>query len=218
MIIMNKDIFKAYDIRGVYPSDLNAEDIKKIAKAYVSWLKKETGKSALRLAIGHDVRLSGPELTHAAIKGFLEMGVDVIDIGLISTDMLYFAVANYGFDGGISITASHNSGEYNGMKMVRENARPISIESGLAEIRDLAKSAVFNDSNQSGTVETMNILDDYVAKMISFVDQDKVRPLSAVVNPNFGASGVAIERIADNFGVKLTKINFVSFLFLMKVL
>ncbi len=136
------------------------------------------------------------------------MGVDVIDIGLISTDMLYFAVANYGFDGGITVTASHNSGEYNGMKLVRENARPISIDTGIAEIREIAFSAVFDDSNQPGTVETLSILDDYIDKMISFVDKEKVRPLSVVVNPNFGASGAAIQRIADYFGVTMTKVNF----------
>ncbi len=199
---MNPDIFKAYDIRGVYPIDLNALDAKKIAMAYATWLKPK------KVALGRDVRLSGPELWTAAAEGFTEMGVDVVDIGVVSTDMLYFSVANYDLDGGITISASHNAGEYNGMKLVREGSRPISIESGIAEIRDLAIKGTFNVSEKKGTIEKLAILDDYVAKMVSFVDQARIKPLSVVVNPNFGAAGQAIEKVASHFGIKLTKLNF----------
>lgn len=205
---MNKEIFRAYDIRGIYPTEINAEDVKAIAKAYVVWLKQETGKTVFRIVVGRDVRLSGPELIHSAIEGFLEMGVDVVDIGVISTDMLYFAVANYGFDGGIMITASHNSGEYNGMKLVREEARPISIDTGIAEIRDIAMSAVFDDSSQAGTVEKLSVLDDYVRKMTSFAPREDIKPLEVLVNPNFGASGPAISKISEYYGLNLVKLNF----------
>ncbi len=199
---MNKEIFKAYDIRGIYPTEINAEDVKKIAMAYASWLKPK------KIALGHDVRLSGEELWSAAADGLTAMGVDVVDLGVISTDMLYFAVANYGLDGGITISASHNSGEYNGMKLVREGARPISIDTGIADIRDLAMSGDFASAEIFGSVEELDFLDDYIEKMVSFIDKDKIKQLSVVVNPNFGASGVAIQRIADHFGITLTKLNF----------
>jgi len=199
---MNKEIFKAYDIRGVYPTDINADDVYRIAKAYASWLKPK------KVALGRDVRLSGEELWNAAAKGLMEMGVDVVDIGVVSTDMLYFSVANYGFDGGITISASHNAGEYNGMKLVREESRPISIDTGIAEIRDLALNDEFVNSAEIGKVEKLDILDDYIAKMLSFVDISTIKPCEVVVNPNFGASGRAIDKIADALGTELVRINF----------
>jgi phosphomannomutase len=199
---MNKDIFKAYDIRGIYPTEINASDVKNIAKAYATWLQPK------KVALGRDVRLSGGELWSAAAEGLTEMGVDVADLGVISTDMLYFAVANYGLDGGITISASHNAGEYNGMKLVREGSRPISIDTGIAKIRDLAITGSFENSGTQGTVERLNVLDDYVKKMVTFVNKNEIKPFSVVVNPNFGASGVAIQKIADYFGITITKINF----------
>jgi len=199
---MKKEIFKAYDIRGIYPTEINAEDVKNIVKAYATWLKPK------KVALGRDVRLSGEELWNAAASGLTDMGVDVVDLGVISTDMLYFAVANYGFGGGITISASHNAGEYNGMKLVREQSRPISIDTGIAEIRDLAMAADFIPAEAVGSVEKLDFLGDYIAKMVSFVDKDVVKPLSVVVNPNFGASGGAIQKIADYFGITLKKINF----------
>jgi len=199
---MNKDIFKAYDIRGIYPTEIDAEDAKKIAMAYADWLKPKT------VALGRDVRLSGSELWQAACEGLTQMGVDVIDIGVISTDMLYFAVANYGYDGGITISASHNAGNYNGMKMVRRGSLPISIDNGIAEIRDLALKADFLKPDSLGTVKKLDIFQDYVAKMTSFANKDEIKPLKAVVNANFGASGAAISEIAKYFGVDLLKLNF----------
>jgi len=199
---MNKDIFKAYDIRGVYPTEINAEDVKKIAMAYATWLKPS------KVALGRDVRLSGPELWQAACDGLTEMGVDVVDLGVISTDMLYFSVANYGLDGGITISASHNAGEYNGMKLVRQGSLPISIDNGIAEIRDLAMAGDFHTAEVSGDVTTIDIFDDYVKKMTSFANQEHVKLLKAVVNANFGASGSAISKISEHLGVVLTKLNF----------
>lgn len=199
---MNKNIFKAYDIRGIYPSEINAEDVKKIAMAYAVWLKPK------KVALGRDVRLSGPELWQAACDGLTEMGVDVVDLGVISTDMLYFAVANYGFDGGVTISASHNAGNYSGMKMVRAESKPISLDSGIAEIRDLALAGDFSPAEVKGEVEKLDFFDSYVTKMCSFADKDKVKPLKVVANANSGASGAAISAVAEHFGVQLTKLNF----------
>lgn len=199
---MNKEIFKAYDIRGIYPTDLNAEGVKKIAMAYAAWLGPKT------VALGRDVRLSGPELWQAACDGLTAMGVDVVDIGVISTDMLYFAVANYGYDGGITISASHNAGEYNGMKMVREGSSPISIDNGIADIRDLAMGESLVPSANTGTISKKDIFTDYVDRMSSFARKEELKPLSVVANANFGASGPAITALAGHFGISLIKLNF----------
>ncbi|NTU69731.1 phosphomannomutase, partial [bacterium] len=205
---MNPEIFRAYDIRGVYPKDINKEDINLIAKSYVYWLRKNTGKDNLKIAIGRDVRLSGEKLMNSAIEGLTDMGVEVKDVGIISTDMLYFAVANYGFDGGLVVTASHNPGEYNGMKVVREESRPISSDTGLQEIRDLAFNNDFINADVKGTLEKLDIIDDYVNKMITFAKKDSIEKFKILVNPNFGAAGRAIQKIADYYDINLVKLNF----------
>jgi phosphomannomutase len=199
---MKKEIFKAYDIRGIYPSDINADDVNNIAKAYATWLKPK------KVALGRDVRVSGAELWQAACDGLTEMGVDVVDIGVISTDMLYFSVANYGLDGGMTISASHNAAEYNGIKMVRALAAPISIDNGIAEIRDMAMSGKFQPSATPGKVVKLDISNDYLAKMVSFGSEKSGRRLKVVANANFGASGKSIAAISKHFGVKLTELNF----------
>jgi len=199
---MKKEIFKAYDIRGVYPTDINADDVRKIAMAYAQWLKPK------KVALGRDVRLSGEELWQAAAEGLTSMGIDVLDIGVVSTDMLYFAVANYDLDGGITISASHNSGEYNGMKMIREKAQSLSIDTGIADIRDLAMANDFTPSKIKGTISELKLLDDYIAKNTGFADKSKIKPLRVFANPNNGASGVAVARIAEYYNLELTKLNF----------
>ncbi|MEI6266797.1 MAG: phosphomannomutase/phosphoglucomutase [bacterium] len=199
---MDNNIFKAYDIRGIYPTEINAADVKNIAMAYADWLKPR------RIALGRDVRLSGEELWKAAADGLIEMGVEVVDIGVISTDMLYFAVANYNLDGGITISASHNAGNFNGMKFVKERSRPISIDTGLAEIRDRAIFGKFEAHKQTGKIVKKDIINDYVEKMTSFVDRSEIRSLKVVVNPNFGSAGDVIQRVANYYGIELVKINF----------
>src|SRR3990172_5960416 len=129
---MKESIFKAYDIRGIYPDEINELDAYKIAKAFCVYLKPS------EVVIGSDIRLSSPTLEKAAIKAVTDLAIKVIDVGKISTDMLYFSVANYGYAGGFSVTASHNPKEYNGMKMVREESKPISSDTGLFDIRDIA--------------------------------------------------------------------------------
>lgn len=199
---MDQSIFKAYDIRGIFPSEINADDVKKIAMAYASWLKPR------KVALGRDVRLSGPELWQAAADGLTAMGVDVVDIGVISTDMLYFAVANYSLDGGITISASHNAVEYNGMKLVREESRPISTDTGILEIKELATKGEFSFTGEPGSVEVLNIHKDYLAKMLSLVDVSQIKPMKVLVNPNFGASGSIIQEIAQKLSLDLVKLNF----------
>src|SRR6185295_9978886 len=131
---VNPGIFKAYDVRGVYPSEINEDAARAIGAAFVAYLK------AKRIAVGRDMRLSSPSLAAAFIDGATSQGADVVDYGMIPTDMLYFAVARDGHDGGVQITASHNPKQYNGMKMVRKEAFPLSGDEGINDIRDMIAS------------------------------------------------------------------------------
>src|SRR4051794_24137785 len=154
---INADIFKAYDVRGVYPGEVNEEGARGIGAAFVAYLK------AKRIAVGRDMRLSSPALAAAFIDGAVAQGADVVDYGMIPTDMLYFAVARDGHDGGVQVTASHNPKQYNGMKMVRQEAFPLSGEEGLLEIRQMIEAdAIPAASGHRGQVTTRNTVDAYV--------------------------------------------------------
>ena len=199
---VNPAIFKAYDIRGVYPQELNEDLVYQIAQAYVQHLSPK-GK----IAVGMDVRLSSPVLKEQVIKGLTDMGIDVLDIGLASTDMYYFSVGNYNLAGGIQVTASHNPAEYNGLKMVKENVFPVYGEKGIEQIRDL----VINDQEKivmkkKGTVQQKSVLDDFADFIINFVDVKKIKPLRIVINPNFGYQGEVIKYIVKKADLPITLI------------
>ena len=207
---MNEKIFKAYDIRGIYPSEINEQDVYKIAKAYCKFVNPS------EVVIGSDVRLSSPALKKAAIKAVTDQKIKVIDVGEISTDMLYFAVANYGYAGGFSLTASHNPKEYNGAKFVREKSRPISSDTGLFEIRDIAMQDASEISDFELTeanlklIEKKNIMDDYINKIKTFADFSKFKKFKIVANPNFGVAGRAIDRLLENSDIEVVKLNWES--------
>lgn len=211
---MKFEVFKAYDVRGIYPSEINEQDVYKIAKAYCEFVKPS------EVVIGCDVRLSSPSLKQAAIKAVTDQGVKVIDVGEISTDMLYFAVANFGYAGGFSLTASHNPKEYNGAKFVREQSRPISSDTGLFEIRDIAikdesdPPAGGNDFELSEEnlklIEKKNILEDYIAKIKTFADFSKFKNFKIVANPNFGVGGRAIDKLLEGTSIDVVKLNWES--------
>jgi len=187
---INSQIFKAYDIRGIYPDELDEELFYKIAQAYVKIVQPKD-----KVVVGRDVRLSSPKLQEAIIKGLIDAGIDVIDIGLCSTEMFYFAVGNYQLAGGLQITASHNPAEYNGLKLVREQVKPISSDTGLFEIRDLVignKEKI--ESNQKGKIERKEILNDFVRFALKFIDIEKIKPMKLVYNPNFGFEGEVLKR------------------------
>ena len=146
---MNWDIFRAYDIRGVYPKDLDEEAYYRIAKAYTYLFHPKT------VVVGRDARVTSAQLAESLISGFLDAGVDVVDIGAITTDMLYFAVGHYEYSGGIVVSASHNPKEYNGAKMVREKAAAISSDTGLFDIRDALRAGKDKEvqSEKKGSVK-----------------------------------------------------------------
>src|SRR5215212_10047024 len=162
---VNPSIFKAYDVRGVYPREVNEDAARAIGAAFVAYLQ------ATRIAVGRDMRLSSPALAAAFIDGATSQGADVVDYGMIATDMLYFAVARDRHDGGVQITASHNPGQYNGIKMVRQEAFPLSGDAGISDIRDLiAEDRLPPPAATRGSVTADDVLDAYVAHVMSFID------------------------------------------------
>ncbi len=202
---MNFDCFRAYDIRGVYPSDLDEEAFYRIAQAYTYLFHPKT------MVVGMDARESGPSLKQALTAGFVDAGVNVVDIGGVTTDMLYYAVgANEEYSGGIVVSASHNPKEYNGAKMVREKAAAISSDTGLFQIRDLIKEDKDKTvaSDTKGTVTEKNVLEDYVNHVMRFVDRGVIKPFHVIANANFGFVGEGVEMIAGKLGLKLTTLNF----------
>ena len=202
---MNWDIFRAYDIRGVYPNDLDEEAYYRIAKAY-TYLFHPTV-----MVVGRDARVTSAQLAESLISGFVDAGVDVIDIGGITTDMLYFAVGEYDYSGGIVVSASHNPKEYNGAKMVREKAAAISSDTGLFDIRDALKAGKDKEvtSEKQGKVKERDVLDDYLKHVLSFIDTSVIKPFKFVGNANFGYVCFPASALVKKLGLDLIPLNFV---------
>src|SRR3989344_5529828 len=191
---INPSIFKPYDIRGVYPSNFNEEIAYAITQAYIKLYQPK------KVVLGRDVRESGESIFNSSLKAFLETGVDVIDIGIVSTDMFYFAVGSLPVDGGITISASHNPREYNGMNFCKKRADPISSESGLYEIRDLVLKGVSHvESDKKGTVEKKNVTDDFLKMVTSYIDLSLLKPVKIVANGNFGIDVVLLEKVVVDY-------------------
>lgn len=201
---MDWKVFKAYDIRGVYPDEIDEAAYNRIAKAYVSLFKPKT------VVVGMDARLSSPPLKAALTEGFLEAGVDVVDIGEITTDMLYFAVGAYDYSGGIVVSASHNPKQYNGMKLVREKVAAISSDTGLFDIRDLLKEEKDASvrSDRRGNLTERDILDDYLRHVLKSVDRAAIKQFRFVGNANFGYVSRALARLVQELNQHLIPLNF----------
>lgn len=197
---LDQSIFKAYDIRGVHPDQINAELVYKIAQAYVEFIKPKT------VAVGHDMRLCGKEFKDALTKGFVDAGVNVVDLGLISTDQMYFAVPFLGLDGGVIATASHNPREYGGLKLVRKMAVPISGDSGIYDIRDLVIADSFKISNTLGSVKTEDISEEYYKHVLKTFDLDKIKPLKVVAHANYGMANIAINKLKTILPIEFIKV------------
>lgn len=179
-----QNIFKAYDVRGKVGSELTVEVTAKIGKAFASWLP-EKGP----IAVGRDMRPDSQELAQGIIAGLTDQGREVWDIGEVTSDMIYFAVGNFGLAGGVMITASHNPGEYNGIKFCREEAKPVGEETGLFDVRDLAEKNQFEPAIQKGQTVEKNIDEDWVQHVLSFVNTDQMKPLKIVVDAGNGMAG-----------------------------
>ena len=194
------DCFKAYDIRGQIPNQPNADICYRIGNATGAFLGAKT------VVVGRDMRLTSAEFSDAVIQGLLDAGVDVLDIGLCGTEMVYFGTSHLNADGGIMVTASHNPADYNGLKLVRKEARPISADSGLADIRILAEAderATAGGGKRTG----VDIFDNYIEHMLGYVDIEKLKPLKLVVNPGNGCAGIASDGLESHLPFELIKVH-----------
>src|SRR5690606_3532434 len=162
--------FKAYDVRGRIPDELNEDIAYRIGRAYAEYLKPQ------RVVIGHDIRLSSPAMSEAVARGLMDGGADVYDIGQCGTEEVYFTTFDQGMDGGIAITASHNPKDYNGMKFVREQSKPISGDTGLKDIRRLAEENRFSDAPRRGQYHTFDHRDRYIAHLLGYIDVSALKP------------------------------------------
>jgi phosphomannomutase len=196
-------IFKSYDVRGIYPAQLDDEAAYGIGRCFVALL------GAKRIAIGRDMRPSGEALFEALARGATQAGADVLDVGLVSTDALYFAVGKYGLDGGIMITASHNPARYNGMKFTRSQAQAISLDTGLAEIRDRLMSGDLPPiAAVAGTVTQRNVLDDFAEHCLSFVDRTKIAPLKIAIDAGNGMAGETVPHVFKRLPCEIVPLYF----------
>ena len=198
------DIFKAYDIRGVVPGELDADLAYRIGRALVTYLEVDT------VAVGRDMRLSGPLLSGALIDGIRDQGADVADIGLVSTDTLYFAVGKYGYPAGVMITASHNPAVYNGFKICREEARALSMDSGIGQIRDLAVSGDFPvvDPEKRGDLQTRDVLSAYADHVLGLIDVASLKPLKIAIDAGNGMAGELIPRAFQHLPCEIIPLYF----------
>ena len=193
--------FKAYDIRGRVPDELNEDIAYRIGRAYAAFL------SPKRVIVGRDIRLSSASLCTSLTRGLTDGGADVFDIGICGTEQVYFATFSERMDGGIMVTASHNPMDYNGMKLVREGSRPISGDSGLDTIRELAENNEFADSPNKGTVSTLDIEETYITHLMDYIDPKALRPFKVVVNAGNGCAGRVIDLLETHLPFSFIKVH-----------
>ncbi|MEQ1110816.1 MULTISPECIES: phosphomannomutase CpsG [Acinetobacter] len=196
--------FKAYDIRGKLGTELNEDIAYKIGRAYGQIYQPQT------VVVGCDIRLSSEDLKQATIRGLNDAGVNVLDLGMTGTEEVYFGTFHLDVQGGIEITASHNPMDYNGMKLVRENSRPISADTGLKEIQALAESGEFTKTTVKGSTEKYNILPEFIEHLMTYIDPAKIIPLKLVVNAGNGAAGHVIDAIEGKFKTLNVPIKFIK--------
>ena len=194
--------FKAYDIRGQLPHEINPEIAYRVGNATAEYL------SAKKMILGRDIRASSKELSESMASGLMDAGVDVIDIGECGTENVYYATGELKSCGGVMVTASHNPSDYNGFKIVSENAKPISSETGLLDIRKIAESDKRLISELRGNLEQRDLNQSYVKKVLSFIDPDSLSKLKVVMNPGNGGAGFYAELISKNMPIEIIKQNF----------
>lgn len=195
------DCFKAYDVRGRVPDQLNEDIARRIGRAFVEVI------GARRVVVGHDIRLSSPAIKGALAEGLREQGADVYDIGLCGTEEIYFATSHAEMDGGIAVTASHNPRDYNGMKFVRSESRPISGDTGLFDIRALAEANDFAAAARRGSSQPLDTTGAYVAHLLSYVDVAALSPLTIVVDAGNGGAGRVVDLLEPQLPFRFIKLH-----------
>jgi phosphomannomutase len=199
--VLDPKVFKAYDVRGIYGEDLDEEGAYAIGRAYVDEF------APTRIAVGRDMRVHAPAMAAAVVRGAVDAGADVLDIGMVGTEMLYFTVGELGLDGGIAVTASHNPKQYTGMKIVRAGALPVGGESGLLEVRDRALAG-FGEARGGGTVEEVDVYPRFVERVLSFVDVDAIRPLRVVIDAANGMAGAMLLPVLERLPIDAARYYF----------
>ncbi len=199
---VDPSIFKAYDIRGIYGENLTTDTAYAIGRATAQYL------NVPEITVGRDMRLSSPQIVEALIRGISDQGVNAIDLGLTTTDQLYFAVGKFNYAAGAMVTASHNPGKYNGIKFCRAQAFPISLETGLSDIRDLAVSGNFSQPTHKGEITQRDTSEDYVNHVLSFIDVSKIRPLKIVIDAGNGMAGLIAPRVFKRLPCELIPLYF----------
>lgn len=201
---VDHSIFKAYDIRGIFPTNIDNDLAYQIGLAYAAYVQPDG-----QVLVGEDVRIHSHELKESLIKGLLDAGVNVLDVGPISTDMYYFGVGNYKLAGGIQVTASHNPPEWHGFKMVKAGPVAMTLEEGIGQIRDLIESNTLKPSEKKGTLTQKDILNDFTQNILSWVQGRTIKPMKVVINPNFGLAGQIFQHIvkAGNLPIEVIAIN-----------
>jgi phosphomannomutase len=205
--VLDPKVFKAYDVRGIYPDELDEAGAEAIGCAYVDQFEPR------RMAVGRDMRLSSPAMQEAFMRGAASAGADVVDLGLVGTEMVYFAVGSLGLEGGAMVTASHNPKEYTGMKLVRRGALPVGGESGLLDVRDRAMAAADTSGTRfltcpEGTVERYDIWPAYVERVLSFVEVDAIKPLKVVIDTANGMAGAMLPPVLERLPVETVRCHF----------
>ena len=197
--MLDPKVFKAYDIRGIYPSEIDEAGAYAIGRGYVEQFEPR------RVAVGRDMRLSGPAMQAEVMRGAADAGAQVLDLGLIGTEMLYFAVGELGLDGGIVVTASHNPKAYTGMKIVRRGALPVGGESGLLDVRNRALAGARERTGPAGTVTPYDVWPAYVDRVTSFVDVSALRPLRVVIDAANGMAGAMLPPVLERLPVEVVR-------------
>ena len=192
--------FKAYDVRGRVPDELNEDLAYKIGRAFITFLK------ASRVVVGFDIRLSSQKLASALSRGLIAGGAEVLDIGLCGTEEVYYATGALDADGGIMVTASHNPAEYNGMKFVRREARPISSDTGLVEIKKMVQDDSFVEGSAPGSIRQETVRNQYVEHILSYIEPDSLQPIRAVVNAGNGCAGPIIDLLEKKLPITCIKL------------
>jgi phosphomannomutase len=199
--VLDAKVFKAYDVRGIYPGELDEAGAEAIGRAYVEHFEPR------RIAVGRDMRLSSPSMQQAVMRGAADAGADVLDLGLVGTEMVYFAVGSLELEGGIMVTASHNPKQYTGMKLVRRGALPVGGDSGLLDLRDLIESGNRRERDP-GAVRELDIWPSYVDRVLSFVDVDAIKPLKVVIDAANGMAGTMLPPVLERLPVEATRCYF----------
>jgi phosphomannomutase len=193
--VLEPKVFKAYDIRGIYPDELDEAGAYAIGRGYVEEFEPRT------IAVGRDMRLSSPAMAKEVMRGAAEAGADVSDLGLVGTEMCYFAVGELGLEGGVMVTASHNPKEYTGMKIVRRGALPVGGDSGLLDVRTRALGGARHETGPTGTIMQVDIWPQFVERVLSFVEVETIKPLRVVIDAANGMAGVMLPPVLERLPI-----------------